>query len=176
MNWADEPATWRQLKQLRQSGYNVGHRLTKTEAAELIGNLAPPQERIVTMTQNTLQMTEHPIGAYDLRKAVEQARRNLDEARREQFQQCQKELETALNKRLEFWVDTCREIKRMLSGSMQVHDLYQNYGCRFDPPSNKEAQFILEALDSAMPLWDREHPELFFQTLELNFPHLLRRH
>jgi hypothetical protein len=36
-------------------------------------------------------------------------------------------------------------------------------------------QEILDALDSAMPAWEREHPALFYQTLELNFPHLLRR-
>jgi hypothetical protein len=36
-------------------------------------------------------------------------------------------------------------------------------------------QVVLEALDAAMPLWDRDHPELFYQALELNFPQLVRR-
>jgi hypothetical protein len=34
---------------------------------------------------------------------------------------------------------------------------------------------VLDALDGAMPLWDKEHPELFYQTLEINFPELVRR-
>jgi hypothetical protein len=36
-------------------------------------------------------------------------------------------------------------------------------------------QHILDALDSAAPFWDKEHPELFYQTLQLNFPELVRR-
>lgn len=77
--------------------------------------------------------------------------------------------------RLEFWLDTCREVKDMRVGSVQIMELYQNYGCRFSPPTQAQVQELLSALDSAMPDWDREHPEIFFQTLELNFAHLLRR-
>ena len=54
-------------------------------------------------------------------------------------------------------------------------ELYRKFGCRYDPPTQRQVQEILEALDPAMPFWDRDHPELFFQTLELNHPGLLRR-
>jgi hypothetical protein len=31
---------------------------------------------------------------------------------------------------------------------------------------------VLTALDAAVPAWETLHPELFYQTLELNFPEL----
>jgi hypothetical protein len=37
-----------------------------------------------------------------------------------------------------------------------------------------QVQHILDALDAALPNWEREHPDLFYKTLELNFPELLR--
>ena len=63
----------------------------------------------------------------------------------------------------------------MRIGSMQVFELYQMQGCRFFPPNHEQVQELLDALDAAMQLWDRDNPELFYQTLELNFPHLVRR-
>jgi hypothetical protein len=77
--------------------------------------------------------------------------------------------------RAEFWQDTCREVKEMHFGSVQVFELYQRYGCRFFSPSHAQVEEVLIALDSAMPLWDRDHLELFYQTLQLNFPDLARR-
>lgn len=76
--------------------------------------------------------------------------------------------------RQEFWLDTCREAGRGHLASHAVHELYQKHGCRFTVPSREQVQEVLDALDAAMPLWEREHPEMFFQTLELNFPELLR--
>jgi hypothetical protein len=52
--------------------------------------------------------------------------------------------------------------------------LHRSYGCRFSSPSLQQVQGILNALDAALPSWERDHPELFFQTLELNFSELLR--
>ena len=59
--------------------------------------------------------------------------------------------------------------------SEEVHVLYIEHGCRFVPATPQQIQEILNALDGAMALWDMEHPEIFFRTLELNFPEL-RRH
>ena len=77
--------------------------------------------------------------------------------------------------RQEFWLDTCRDVKEMRIGSVPVFELYQMQGCRFFPPNHEQVQELLDALDAAMSLWDRDNPELFYQTLELNFPHLVRR-
>ena len=76
--------------------------------------------------------------------------------------------------RLEFWEDTCREVTEMHIASKQVIDLYRDYGCRFCAPSHSQVQNVLDALDSAAPQWEKQHPELFYQTLELNFPELVR--
>jgi hypothetical protein len=63
----------------------------------------------------------------------------------------------------------------MRIATAQVLELYQRCGCRFFPPSRVEVQEILDALDSALPFWDLDQPEIFYQTLELNFPHLVHR-
>ena len=77
--------------------------------------------------------------------------------------------------RQEFWIDTCREVTQMHIVCQAVLELYQKHGCRFAVPSRQQVQDVLDALDAAMPVWEKEHPELFYQTLELNFPELLRR-
>jgi hypothetical protein len=77
--------------------------------------------------------------------------------------------------RQEFWLNTCREIREMRMPSPAVLDLYRQHGCRFHAPTKGQVQVVLDALDSALPRWDKDHPELFYQTLEINFPDLLRR-
>jgi hypothetical protein len=76
--------------------------------------------------------------------------------------------------RREFWLDTCREVTEMHHASARVLELYRQYGCRFCVPTHSEVQEVLQALDTALANWEREHPELFYQTLELNFPLLVR--
>ena len=174
MDWQNEPATWKQLKYLRQSGYKPDRHLTKAAATELInslgGQIAPPPP----MPQAIVQLpSKHD--AHLLRTAVERAALAVSEARRDSLLSAQQELALAISKRQMFWIDTCRDPTRMQAACGQVLDFYRKYGCRFEAPSNREVQEVLSALDSAMPLWDRDHPEVFYQTLELNFPQLARR-
>ena len=77
--------------------------------------------------------------------------------------------------RQEFWADTCREMREMRLGSQQIIDLYRKFGCRFCTPTLEQAQHVIGALDTAVPAWETTYPELFYQTLELNFPELVRR-
>jgi hypothetical protein len=81
---------------------------------------------------------------------------------------------TELN-RLEFWIDTCREVTEMRIRSPQVLELYQKQGCCFLAPTYDQVRVVLNALDAAMKGWELQHPELFYQALELNFPELVRR-
>jgi hypothetical protein len=76
-------------------------------------------------------------------------------------------------KRQEFWLDTCRGVAHLHLACAQVQELYRKYGCRFTEPTFEQVRGILEALDGAMPKWESEHPELFYQTLELSFPELV---
>jgi hypothetical protein len=62
----------------------------------------------------------------------------------------------------------------MQSHSPDVMHLYQQFGCRFLAPTGAQAESILVALDTALPGWEKQHPELFYQALELNFPELVR--
>ncbi|HLH52125.1 MAG TPA: hypothetical protein VKY92_00700 [Verrucomicrobiae bacterium] len=80
-----------------------------------------------------------------------------------------------LLEREEFWADTCREIPQMQHPSPAILDLYRRYGCRFCTPGRQQIQDILSALDPAVPSWEKEHPELFYQTLELNYPEMVKR-
>ena len=79
-----------------------------------------------------------------------------------------------LNERQAFWADTCRETTQMQIGTKRVLELYRTFGCRFCVPTQEQVRCVLDALDSAMPAWERTHPRLFFETLELNFPELVR--
>ena len=77
--------------------------------------------------------------------------------------------------RQQFWADTCREITQMQISSTEVINLYRKFGCRFCTPTLEQAAHVITALDAAIPDWETTHPELFYQTLELNFPELVRR-
>jgi hypothetical protein len=76
-------------------------------------------------------------------------------------------------KRQEFWLDTCRGVAHLHVACVQVQELYRIHGCRFTAPTLEQVRGILEALDRAMPQWESNHPELFYQTLELSFPELV---
>jgi hypothetical protein len=79
-----------------------------------------------------------------------------------------------LLERGEFWANTCGEIAQMQHPSQSALDLYRKYGCRFCSPGRQQIEYVLSALDAAVPAWEKEHPELFYQTLELNYPELVR--
>lgn len=116
------------------------------------------------------------IGPYQLRQAVESAKRSLQGADRDRIGSCQEAVDSAVARRQQFWCETCRDANQMRSSSKQVLELYRVRGCLFYEPTRIQAQQVLDALDSAMVSWDRDHPGLFHQTLELNFPELRRRH
>jgi hypothetical protein len=82
---------------------------------------------------------------------------------------------SVLIEREDFWADTCRDTTLMQHPSHEVVELYRKYGCRFCTPGRQQIQYVLGALDSAVAGWDKEHPELFYQTLELNYPELIRK-
>jgi hypothetical protein len=174
MTWTDEPATRKQIMSLREYGYKPDHPLTKTEASEIIVRLGGQPEPGTTAP--AIHPALLPVGPYRLRLNVQNAQRAID-AGETNYGGCSREelLTRAITERREFWRDTCCEVTQMHHASPQVTELYRKFGCRYDPPTQHQVQEILEALDPAMPSWDRDHPELFFQTLELNHPELLRQ-
>ena len=78
------------------------------------------------------------------------------------------------NARQEFWLDTCREVTQMHIDSPRVLDLYRSFGCRFCVPTHEQVRHVLDALDGAVGPWEKLYPRFFFETLELNFPELVR--
>jgi hypothetical protein len=175
MDWTDQPATWKQIKYLRQLGCKPDHPLSKTEASKLIRDFGGQPETSAALEKKTSGERIEQGTAYDFRQMVEKAKQTLAETKRDDIEKAQQDLALAIAKRQGFWADTCRDQGRVLVASMAAHEFYQKYGCRFEVPTLKDVQCILDALDSAMPFWDRDHPELFYQTLELNFHELLRR-
>lgn len=172
MDWSDEPATWRQLKSLRELGYATERRLTKVEAAEIIRGLGGSSQPAASATA----VEERPrVSPLQLRHKAERAKREMATAGWSKTEKMAHELATAMAERQQFWMDTCQGTTKSEVACMDIPELYQKYGCRFEAPSRADVQYILDALDQAMPTWDKDHPELFFQTLELNFPSLVRR-
>jgi len=170
MDWSDEPATWRQLKSLRDLGYAIERRLTRVEAAEIIRSMGGKSEPAISAVQDRPK-----VGPLQLRHKVEQSKREMATAGWSKTEKMAHELQTAMAERQQFWADTCQGVTKSELAFVEIPELYQKYGCRFDAPSRADVQYILDALDQAMPTWDKDHPELFFQTLELNFPALVRR-
>jgi hypothetical protein len=186
MDWQNEPATWKQLRFLRQHGHKPDRHLTKSAAAELIeslgGNIAtvappplpePMPTPLAAAAPAIAQLPRHD--AHNLRQDLEKAQRAAAEVSSNMVRAAQQDVALAISRRQMFWIDTCRDPTRMQAACGQVLEFYRKYGCQFEAPSNKHVQEVLSALDSAMPLWDRDHPELFYKTLELNFPELLKR-
>src|SRR5881396_2522809 len=165
MNWTDGPATWKQLKYLSHFGYKPDHALTKSEAIELIRGFGGQPEAAVTVAENQPHGNLQQITAHDLRLTAQAATRALAEASSRPTERFQRDAAAAVANRQQFWVDTCRDPAKILVASMQAHSLYQKFGCRFVAPTLKQVQSILDALDSAMPAWDRDHPEMFYRTL-----------
>ena len=173
MNWTDQPATECQLSHLRQFGYSPDHPLTKGEAAHLISDFEENPEAASTSADSGVSAITKDE-ALGLRARVETGKRAVAEGKGEQAEQAKRELGVAVAKRQVFWLNTCCDPAQMHSPSLQVFDLYRTYGCRFVAPTPEQVQEILDALDAAMPLWDRDYPQLFYQALELNFPELRR--
>ena len=78
------------------------------------------------------------------------------------------------NARISFWMDAFKDVVDMEDFSEQAAKLSTKFGYPFKMPAKEQIQNILDALDKAWPVWDRDKPEIFFETLELNFPALLR--
>lgn len=171
MNWANEPATESQLSRLGQLGYSAECPLTKKEAGYLITVLGQQTEPHA-VGGHAGQQVATP-SEYALRLSVEHTRRAVAEAGIEQIGILEHGLALAVARRREFWTDTCRDPTQMHHRSPLILDLYMKQGCRFATPSHEQIQEILDALDTASPVWDRDSPELFFQTLELNFSELV---
>jgi hypothetical protein len=188
MNWSDEPATERQLLLLKESGYIPTTPLSLTEAARLIRHYQrhpngqparepnlrpatpPPQEEIGTRTQG-LSHSANAM-AYQLHQAVDRAQQALKD--NPEGPNVRADAVATKTRREQFWLDTCREVGEMHAPTVQLLEFYQNFGCRFTTPTLAQVQEVLDALDHAMSSWDQDHPELFYQTLELNFPELVR--
>ncbi len=165
MNGTVEPATTRQLDYLRAHGFNPAHPLNKAEAVELI--------RRVFAHPGAVPLEEH--GPRYFHDRVVGARRAADQACVSELTDCQHAVEAAIASREEFWMDTCRDMSELPHGSAQAWELYRTHGCLFCSPNRAQVQAVLAALDAGVPDWDAEHPELFYETLRLNFPELQRR-
>lgn len=165
MSVTEEPATDQQMAFLRHFGHVTSQPISKSEATHLL--------RIYH--ERAHEMGGIPVEGVSLatRQEVCRLHQEVELARK----MASHELETvpAVVHRQEFWMDTCREVREMHQASSPVCELYKLYGCRFSTPTHEQVQVLLDALDSALPSWERDHPDLFYQTLELNYPGLVHR-
>jgi hypothetical protein len=94
------------------------------------------------------------------------------QAQPDQLEGAQRELASAVSERQDSWTDICREPAPMQVASPEVLVLYRGHGCRFVAPTPGQAQEILDALDAAILVWDRDYPPLFYPALDVSFPGL----
>jgi hypothetical protein len=174
MNWTDESAAGNLTgadRPAERSDADARSQKSKTVRINTLALVYPPPGVPALPTA---------VAAADLqtaqrsRTAVEEAREAVARARPDSLDQSQAALGVALSQRQQFWIDTCCDPTHMHAPSGQVLELYRQCGCRFVAPTRDQSQVVLDALDAAVPYWDRDHPELFHQTLELNFPELHR--
>ncbi len=194
MNWADEPATEQQVAQLRTLGFNLARPLTLTEAANLIrqykrqrSHRVPPvalQNREMEQATANVSVSPNPPAPKDLpRRRFELCThppQQVPGAAGHVGDACPSPASVQDSgspdaPRVDFWLDIFREVKDMRVASVKVFELRLKHGAHFLLPSREQAQDILDALDNALPNWERDNPEFFFQTLELNFPELIQR-
>lgn len=171
MQLTDEPATEMQISTLRKFGYQPDHPLSRGEAAQILMNYqhapapVPPEATPPHLTPH------HP---HYLRKCVEEVKLRLRQASPDIRDAVEQEYQSAVSMRQEFWIDTCREMTQMQLAWPEIRSLYQVQGCRFATPNREQTQEVLDALDAALTSWDKDYPQIFYQTLELNFPQLLQ--
>ena len=173
MNWTDGPATWRQLRELRDHGYTPDHHLTKSEAADLIRGFGGHPQSQAEVGQSVTESGRN--GAPQFRRAVENVRPQVGESGQNKVIENQPGREEAKSRRQDFWISACCESGQRAAGSPLATELYRKHGCLFWEPTRVQVQGILDALDGALPSWEKDHPELFFQTLGMNFPQLMRK-
>jgi len=171
----NDPATESQINVLRQLHYEPDHALTRVEAAHLIGDLRRRRDHPTATIGAPRISPSVENRPHDLRASVKRTRQEVANATMAELARCEYAFAAAVQTRQEFWMDTCREPTEMHTRSAQVWELYMKHGCRFVQPAREQVQEILDALDSGLPDWDKDHVELFYKTLELNFPGLLRR-
>ena len=154
----EDPATEKQLAYLLKFGYTPPGPLTRGEASNLIEQFSEDPERCNIRDAKQMMVEHEEATAWNLHTKVNQARADPEE-----------DLEFATGQRLEFWAGTFNVVKAEGGQGLEFH---MSHGRLFEVPSEKQIQEILDALDAQMPEWDRDNPDLFYQTLELNHPEL----
>src|SRR5262245_26720210 len=130
MNWTDGPATWKQLKYLSHHGYKPDHVLTKTEASQLIRKFGGNPETLVVRQESVAVDNAEQETTHHLRTVVEAAKQALLKSGSGKNEKLQQDLTSAIAKRLEFWLDTCRDIRKTFVAGKQALDLFQKHGSR----------------------------------------------
>lgn len=81
-------------------------------------------------------------------------------------------LAEAIRARQMFWVETCEAAVGSQPCYRLARELRRKYGWRFCSPTPEQVQFVIDALDLAFAHWERDSAVLFFNKLEVHFPHL----
>lgn len=175
-----EPATEKQIKYLSVFGYVQTGPLTRQEASELLSRFEEDPEHLeIRAENNALQMRrqmefDSTHAAQVLHEIFAKAADELKHAQQGEITDAREEFKEATKQRITFWKDTFREPAESTGEWEQSFELFEQYGHRFKVPSTKQITEILAALDEKAPTWDTEFPHVFYQTMELNFPQLLR--
>jgi len=187
MDWPDEPASEQQVVRLKSLGCVPTAHLTMTEAARLIRQYQKSLRQtgsIPSLKPSASNAPANPAVSATLSESARNMAHRLHETAANAKHamavapgaaNVRADVVAAIAARVEFWLDTCREVREMQIATVQVYELHHDYGHRLFAPTREQVQEVLDALDVGIPLWDKEHPDLFYKTLELNFPNLVRK-
>ena len=171
MNWREEPATEKQIKYLAGFGYVTDRPLSKGEASDLISKFSADRDEA---EQERSFEEDQKHRAFRIHQQLEESLGELAKAQRGEIRDWKEDVVALTRARIDFWKNTFRDIVDLEDFCEQTVNLSTDFGYRFKMPTTKQIQSILDALDKAWPVWDQDKPQLFFETLELNFPELLR--
>jgi hypothetical protein len=176
MNWDAEPATQNQLAYLKLFGYVPENPLTKSAAHDLLDQFEEDPARREIRRQNQLrEANEYEKDlAFNLHRDCDEAARKSQDAPDKYNREAAAKLRDCQKYRVLFWKDTFGGNEH-LAECDQGWLFFRKWGCQFKTPSAEKIQAVLGALDSKLPTWDKDNPKLFYETLELNFPELLRK-
>ena len=187
MSWREKPASESQLEYLKAFGFAPDRPMTKGEASDLLTELKedPHQQRILAEHREAERVRKADRGAERTprEKLTWRISYTLIVTRRRRAWSWRKgaRFETPKCTRERFkrhGSDSGRKLFEHRHGNctdLQPIKLYLEQGHRFNLPAKNILQAMLDTLDADSATWDWDNPRYFFQTLEHNFPQLLRK-
>lgn len=142
----------------------------------------------LSAVQKKLELTNDEGERVSLQEEIENIQEEIESSKSDltdypdNLKDAQDDLKFRVSSRVKFWKATFKEDwvlgdeeADLIDFSDTIDRLYSEYGRYFKVPTNKQITEILEALDTALPDWDKNQPHSFYSTLKASFPEGVRK-